>query len=352
LARRSLARQRFVEGETIEEEIELQSSHRSILRFTLSEPASPGLRPLEDDRIQLTLGPRGMLTHRLRFQAETWGAHELGPLKLIVSDALCLFERDVQAAPVANVRVLPVVRTLGKFRPRAANPERAIGAHTVTRPGDGFEFFALRGYQPGDSIRSINWKASARAGDTIVNQPSRESFARAVVIVDLREKETIGPAAHSPLVRNGRAAAAILAHHERMKDHVTLLALSSATRRLSIEANPRVSDLLEGLVSLRPEGDASLAAGIRENLGILRPRSPVYILTSAALDPDLQDALRMICAIGANVIMVRPSLAPDSTRPLVVDESRTRALDDARAAGVAVVEWPLDGSLEASILAA
>ncbi|MCA9298880.1 MAG: DUF58 domain-containing protein, partial [Phycisphaerales bacterium] len=74
---------------------------------------------------------------------------------------------------------------------------RRMGAQgrTVTsaprRLGSGEEFYGLREYAPGDSPRSIAWRASARAGDLIVRQRAAPSPTRIWILLDLQEADEV-----------------------------------------------------------------------------------------------------------------------------------------------------------------
>ena len=61
------------------------------------------------------------------------------------------------------------------------------------------EFYALREYLPGDSFRSINWKALARTGEMMVNEKTRDAVTDVFVIVDTRDVSRIGTVLKNPL---------------------------------------------------------------------------------------------------------------------------------------------------------
>ena len=57
---------------------------------------------------------------------------------------------------------------------------RMTGAHLARRRGDGTEFHQMREYRTGDSLRQIDWKATARARRLIERALAalRASYAR------------------------------------------------------------------------------------------------------------------------------------------------------------------------------
>jgi uncharacterized protein (DUF58 family) len=227
-----------------------------------------------------------------------------------------------------------------------------MGGYSISRPGDSADFFALRDYQSGDSIRRINWKASAKAGKTIVNQVTRDSFARILLILDMRAKEGVG-GRDAPRVHAGRAAASLLTYHERAKDHLQVLLVGSDATLASHESNPRLPDLLAAIASTAPGGDCSLAEAIRSHVHLVRPRTPVYLLTSGALDADLVEAAAMLSTLEARPWLIAPewpALADDPAEARAARVSREHALAGARGAGTTVVEWDGQEMLEASLV--
>jgi uncharacterized protein (DUF58 family) len=52
------------------------------------------------------------------------------------------------------------------------------------KPGSGFELLSLREYQDGDSLRAIDWKASARRGKSMVRVFNQEQQLEIAVLLD------------------------------------------------------------------------------------------------------------------------------------------------------------------------
>ncbi|MHB8589208.1 MAG: DUF58 domain-containing protein [Candidatus Dormibacteraceae bacterium] len=91
------------------------------------------------------------------------GAHEW---VLESSDLAGLF-RSRRANPDAEVAlVLPRFASLA-HRPQARELEASVAA---PRAGSGTELFGVRQYRPGDSLRRIHWRSSARHGELVVRE--------------------------------------------------------------------------------------------------------------------------------------------------------------------------------------
>lgn len=83
------------------------------------------------------------------------------------------------------VRVYPSLRELRRYdllvrRGLEAEP---VG-RPVRRPGQSLEFERVREYLPDDDVRRINWKATARRGEPMVNQFEAERSQNLVVLLD------------------------------------------------------------------------------------------------------------------------------------------------------------------------
>jgi uncharacterized protein (DUF58 family) len=85
-------------------------------------------------------------------------------------------------------RYFPIERVA--IRPRITNVYSGFIPARVGGPG--VEFFGVREYQPGDPIRWINWRASARQLQTLfVNQYQQERVADVGLIVDTRASSQV-----------------------------------------------------------------------------------------------------------------------------------------------------------------
>ncbi len=95
-----------------------------------------------------------------------------------------------------------------KIRPRQT---RAYAGNIPARiGGPGVEFFGLREYQPGDSPRWVNWRASARHPQALFsNEYEQERVADVGIILDGREKVNMGESGNSLYEHSVIAAAAL-----------------------------------------------------------------------------------------------------------------------------------------------
>jgi uncharacterized protein (DUF58 family) len=93
------------------------------------------------------------------------------------------------------------------FLPR--QPARSVlnGRHASRLRGRGLSFEELRGYLPGDDIRAIDWRATARRGEPQVKVMTEERDRPALIVVDQRMSMFFGSRLNMKSVTAAEAAA-------------------------------------------------------------------------------------------------------------------------------------------------
>ncbi len=93
------------------------------------------------------------------------------------------------------------------FLPR--QPARSIlnGRHASRLRGRGLHFEELRGYLPGDDVRAIDWKVTARTGEPYVRVMTEERDRPALIVVDQRMTMFFGSRLNMKSVTAAEAAA-------------------------------------------------------------------------------------------------------------------------------------------------
>ncbi len=96
-----------------------------------------------------------------------------------------LAEHVRELGPRQEARVLPTLRVLARHRLRARRDLMNLGGARRTRVlGRDGDFDRLRDFVPGDDIRHVDWKATARAGRPISRAWRAEKGQNLVVLID------------------------------------------------------------------------------------------------------------------------------------------------------------------------
>jgi uncharacterized protein (DUF58 family) len=109
-----------------------------------------------------------------------------GPAVSVRGDQLGLLRRTVRWTDPVELFVHP---TTARLRPSAAGLVRDLeGEITKTITNNDISFHALRAYEPGDALRNVHWRTSARTGQLMVRQ-YEESRRSQLILVQSTERE-------------------------------------------------------------------------------------------------------------------------------------------------------------------
>ncbi len=218
----------------------------SILSLELSSASAPasvavevalpsGLRT-KTASFQVALAP-GVTRHlEVRLICARWGVQRIGPIQVTIRDPLGLVSRRFELAHRLKVRVYPRSETLRTLlRPR--HTQAQAGNLVSPLRGEGIEFADIRPFLPGDRVRRINWRASARRDSLQVNVQHPERSADVVIFLDsfveVRDQDS------STLDLGVRAAASLASQLLARRDRVGLIGFGGTLRWLVPGAGTR-----------------------------------------------------------------------------------------------------------------
>ena len=185
-----------------------------------------------------------------------------------------------------RVRVLPPFTSRKHLPSKLARLRDLDGRTSVLIRGQGTEFDSLREYVPGDDVRSIDWRATARSGDVVVRTWRPERDRRVLLVLDTG-RTAAGRVGDAPRLDAAMDAALLLAAlAARAGDRVDFIAHDRVLR--AAVQGTSATELLAALVEAMAPLEAHLVEPNWESITaqILR-RAPhrclVVLLT--ALDP-------------------------------------------------------------------
>ena len=120
-----------------------------------------------------------------RVRPDRRGDAQFGQPHLRIAAPFGLWQRSHRAGPVQTVKVFPdYSRLLGQTLQATDRRAPAAGAIRKRRRGEGTDFRQLREYRQGDSLRAIDWKATARQRKPIAREYQEERDQQVVFLLD------------------------------------------------------------------------------------------------------------------------------------------------------------------------
>ena len=260
------------------------------------------------------LAPRARCVATYSLPTPHRGVQHVGPLSCSVEDPFGLARRSVRDPSIITVMVLPRTWVLDGL-PAAPGDEPEHGTHVLSSASTvDEEFAALRDYVPGDDIRRIHWRSTARRGAPVVRQFDVPWQRRTTVLVD--QRAGVDDAAFE---RTVSAAASVLDLVARRDELVRLVTTAGADSGY-VPAGEHLDDLMDSLAVLST--DAPRRDRPDPLLGTLselsRTNTSRVVTCTAAMDTGEAAALPRVTAGIARHVVV--STGPDAP---AVDAGRT-----------------------------
>ena len=258
--------------------------------------------------MRMNLGPGQTATIRYTVRCPLRGHYTIGPTSIRYRNTFNLFVSETSVGDRSDITVFPQVRDVEEALIRSDVPKMDTGATTLKTPGQGMEFYALREYFPGDSFRSINWKAFARTGELMVNEKTRDAVTDVFIILDTRDVARIGTVLKNPLEMGTVAAASIANYFIKRRDSVSLVTYGERMDFLPPETGDKQHyKVLSQLAAVESKGSMPLQAVTNALSPRISRGSPVFIISSLEGDGTTLSAIRNLSGKGHEVIVLSPS---------------------------------------------
>lgn len=158
-----------------------------------------------------------------------WGLYDVGELELRARDAVRVvgWERTIRRS--SRLKAYPRAESLQRILP-PRETQVFTGSEVARVKGDGIEYADLREYVPGDRLRSINWRASARRQGFVVNEQHPERNTDVVLFVD--SFADVRQGGRSTLDDAVRATGTLASRYLERRDRVGLVTFGGILRWL------------------------------------------------------------------------------------------------------------------------
>lgn len=247
---------------------------------------------------QITVDAQGWAELSYRLRPVVRGAWVFAPVQIGLASPQGLWQRDDRLGESNTVRVYPDFAAIARYiRLASVQREALIGIHQRRRRGAGQNFHQLREYRIGDSLRQIDWKATARTRKLIAREYQEERHQTVLFLLDCsrRMRAQDDDLSHFDHALNAMILLAYVAL--RQGDAVGVQSFGGEQRWLAPRPGPGLLTRLINTVydlqpTLEPPDYAEMA-----HLTLTRQRKRALIVLLTNLRDEDQDDLRPAIAL-------------------------------------------------------
>ncbi|MHB8665720.1 MAG: DUF58 domain-containing protein [Acidimicrobiales bacterium] len=319
---------RSQEGDRLDVELRLRAKRR-MTTFILEEQVPERLG--RSVRVPVTkLAGGEEVSHFYSIRCQRRGSYQIGPLVAVATDPLGLAERQIVVCEPFELLVHPRVETVTD-RPLTRQYEDPPMRPPVSKPWpSGLEFYGMREYKPGDDLRRVVWRATARTGVMMVREAEQGITDRITIVLDTDRVSHShdGEGFSESFEAAVRAAASLGVHHLRvgfevrvetnggplvrpLRTQTSQLQLLDALARVEMVREPLTAVL--GRLLASPARDSHVVL-ITPRLGALEAAqlkllldTGVSVLVIALLwDDESADTVGIAGSLGCAVVGVHP----------------------------------------------
>lgn len=223
--------------------------------------------------------------------------------------------------------VLREVRRL-EIRSRRLVQDVLAGEYSSVFKGRGVEFADVRPYLPGDDVRTIDWRVTARTGAPYVRRYTEERELTVLFLIDHSASDDFGTRRRTKAELATEVSAVLALAAVRNNDRVGAILFSDRVERFVAPAKGKrhVLRVIRELLAFRPAGiGTDLGAALEFAARVLRRRAVLFIF-SDWLGGDYERPLEMIArrhdTIGVQLSDPRDDELPDAGLAALRDPER------------------------------
>jgi uncharacterized protein (DUF58 family) len=350
---RSFSRESVATGRPVSVKLSVVNEGAPLEMAFIEDVIPPSIEVIEGASSVLTALPAGGTVELEYTLLGKRGSHDFENVWAVASDPLGLFEQQVSFPTTERLVIIPELLKLKHLAIRPLRTRAYAGPVPARQGGSGVSFYGVRSYEPGDPLRWVNWRMSARhENNYYVNEFEPERIVDVGLILDIRQRNDV-QVRGKPLLEHSVSATASLAAAFLDDGNRVGMLIYGRYLNWTFPGYGKIQRkrILEELTRVKV-GDSL----VFDQLDLLPtqyfPAKSQIVLVSP-LSPDDTSMLIRLRAQGYQVLVISPDPVSYVSRALgdepdvalaarIARLERTLQLRYLRRAGVQVVDWQVD----------
>ena len=255
------------------------------------------------------------------------GEYKMGPFVIYFFDPLNLFFFKRIYYVYSGVVVYPQIFKIEKFPTLTRSILPWFGIETARTSGDDDEFYGVREYKEGESVKRIHWMSSARKNKLIVKQFQLQSFFGTTIIFNLEKAKNLGEGKESVAEYIIKIVASVAHYLTEREVSIELLAHIGEIVHLPFnKGQEHLENILRVLAIAQAESRISFSEAFEEFTRYIPNDSSLVAVMS---DQDYTDLPRMVSLSSRGVsliplIVVSDTFLPVSDKKKIIRQTKIR----------------------------
>ncbi|MEV7759244.1 DUF58 domain-containing protein [Microbacterium sp. NPDC089180] len=279
--------ERALRDEPVSGELRVRNLGTRLLRAHVRDAWQPTAGAPEE-RLRLTVPPGERRAAPLPLLPRRRGELRSAFVVVRALGPLGLAGRQARVDAPARLRVLPPFTSRRHLPSRLARLRELDGNTTLQVRGQGTEFDSLREYVRGDDVRSIDWRATARAGTTMLRTWRPERDRHVVIVIDTGRTAAarVGDGVRLDAAMEAALLLSVLA--SRAGDHVHLVMFDRVPRArvTRVDGAQLLPALVDAMTPVDPQLIDTDWDAVFAHVRGLSVRPALVVLLTAADDPE------------------------------------------------------------------
>lgn len=164
--------------------IKLQNHYFYPIRFEIYDELPPQFQ-IFDFKLSGQLSAKKEVELNYELQPKERGEYKFGKTNVFARTPMGILQRKIILNTQKEIKVYPAFLKLNQYTLQNFKAHvHELGQKKVRRIGHSMEFEQIKNYVPGDDIRTINWKATAKSQKLMVNQYIDEKSQQIYCAID------------------------------------------------------------------------------------------------------------------------------------------------------------------------
>jgi uncharacterized protein (DUF58 family) len=191
-AKRTLEQSRSNGVPLVDVSLRIQNQSAETVYLSINETSQAGMKILEGEMSHLTAMRLGESTELKYTFTATRGSFSWKSIRTVVSDPLGLVETELLLPASGMIQIRPQIKKFKAIPFRPHGTLHAPGSIPARLGGSGTDFFGVREYHPGDPLRWLDWRLTARHPRKFFTKEfEQEEIAEISLILDARQRTNL-----------------------------------------------------------------------------------------------------------------------------------------------------------------